>query len=129
MFFWFFRIRFLKISCLNCGQCGENQYRKKEHNQHGSVFKALRQLSYFVNVTDPLIIPMILIFLSCHEKAHDNKEFNHEYSKLHCESGIRRILKWYIFWGLSFFEILGGRRGYPLGGAVSPRGHLVRFGP
>ena len=97
MFFGNSRIRFLKISCLNCGQCGENQYRKKEHNQRGSVFKALRQLLYFVNVTDPLIIPMILIFLSCHEKAHDNKEFNHEYSKLHCESGIRRILKWYIF--------------------------------
>ena len=68
MFFGNSRIRFLKISCLNCGQCGENQYRKKEHNQHGSVFKALRQLSYFVNVTDPLIISMILIFLSCHEK-------------------------------------------------------------
>ena len=31
------------------------------------------------------------------------------------------------FWGLKFFEILGG--GYPLGGAVSPRRDLVLFGP
>ena len=68
MFFGNSRIRFFIISWLDCEQHGKNQYRKKEHNQHGSVFKALRQLSYFVNVTDPLIIPMILIFLSCHEK-------------------------------------------------------------
>ena len=30
---------------------------------------------------DSLIIPMIFIFLSCLEKAHDNKEFSREYSK------------------------------------------------
>ena len=27
-----------------------------------------------------MIIPLIFIFLSCHEKAHDNKEFCHENS-------------------------------------------------
>ena len=40
----------------------------------------------YLNVTDPLIIPMIFIFLFCCEKAHDNKEFNHENSKPCCES-------------------------------------------
>ena len=34
-----------------------------------------------LNVTDSLIISMIFIFLSCREKAHDNKEFSHENSK------------------------------------------------
>ena len=32
------------------------------------------------------MIPMIFIFLSCHEKAHDNKEFICENSKPHRES-------------------------------------------
>ena len=31
--------------------------------------------------SDALIIPLIFIFLSCHEKAHDYKEFSHENSK------------------------------------------------
>ena len=42
VFFRNLRIRFLKISWLDCGQCGKNQYKKKEHNQHGSVLKVLR---------------------------------------------------------------------------------------
>ena len=37
---------------------------------NSSVFKLLRLLSYYLNVTDPLIIPWIFIFLSC-EKAHE----------------------------------------------------------
>ena len=42
---------------------------EKEHNQHSSVL----QLSYYLNVKDPLMIPLIFIFLSCCDKAHDNK--------------------------------------------------------
>ena len=40
--------------------------------------------SYYLNVTDLdlLIIPLIFIFLSCHEKAHDNKVFSRENSEL-----------------------------------------------
>ena len=39
-------------------------------------------LTFFLfNVTDPLIIPLVLIFLSCHEKALVNKEFSGEISK------------------------------------------------
>ena len=38
----------------------------------------------------------------------------------HDVKGVWRILKWYIFRGLSFFEILEG--------AVYPRGALVLFG-
>ena len=45
------------------------------------MFKVLWQLSYYLNVTDPLIISLIFIFLSCREKAHDNKKFSHENSK------------------------------------------------
>ena len=40
------------------------------------------------NVTDPLIIPMILTCLSCHEKAHNNKKCSNETSKPCCESQI-----------------------------------------
>ena len=31
-----------------------------------------------MNIKDPMIIPMIFIFLSCCEKANDNKKFSHE---------------------------------------------------
>ena len=41
-----------------------------------------------MNVTDSLIIPIIFIFLSCHEKANDNKEFSCENLKPCCESRI-----------------------------------------
>ena len=37
MFFGNLRLRFLKISWLNCEQYGKNQYKKKEHNQQFSV--------------------------------------------------------------------------------------------
>ena len=49
--------------------------------------RSLLQLSYYLNVKDPLIIPLI-IFSSCCEKVHDNKEFSHENSKPHRESQI-----------------------------------------
>ena len=42
MFFGNSRIRFLKISWLDCEKYGKNQCKKKEHNQHSSVFKMLR---------------------------------------------------------------------------------------
>ena len=62
---------------------------KKEYNQHNSVLEMLTLLSYFLNVTDPLITPLIFIFLSfCREKSHDNKESSHKNSKAHCESQI-----------------------------------------
>ena len=44
----------------------KNQDKKKERNQHRSVLKLL----YYSNTKDPLIIPLIFIFLSCCEKAH-----------------------------------------------------------
>ena len=40
----------------------------------------------YLSDTNPLVIPMIFIFLSCRKKAHDNKEFGREVSKLRCES-------------------------------------------
>ena len=44
--------------------------------------------SYYLNVTDLdlLIIPLIFIFLSFHEKAHDNKVFSPENSEPYHES-------------------------------------------
>ena len=45
---------------LDCKEYGKNQYKKRE----------LSQLSYDLNVTDPLIIPLIFMFLSWREKAH-----------------------------------------------------------
>ena len=49
--------------------------RIQENNQHSSVIKVLRQLS---NFSGSLIIPIILIFLSCRENAHNNKVFSRE---------------------------------------------------
>ena len=53
---------------------------KKEHDQHSSV-KCYDDFSYYLNVTDPFIIPWFFIFLSCRKKARDNKEFCRENSK------------------------------------------------
>ena len=60
-----------------------------KRNQHSSVFKVFDNFHNYLNDTDPLIIPMILIFLCCPEKAHDNKEFSREISKPCRESRIR----------------------------------------
>ena len=38
-------------------------------------------LTFYLNVTDALIIPLVLIFLSSHEKALVNKELSGEISK------------------------------------------------
>ena len=61
---------------------------KKRHNHHGSVFKVLREFSYYFNINDPLIIALIFIFLSCCEKAHVKKEFSRENLKTCHESQI-----------------------------------------
>ena len=37
------------------------------------MFKVVRKLSQYLNVTDPLIISLIFIFLSCRKKVHDNR--------------------------------------------------------
>ena len=52
--------------------------------------QSVKMTSYYLNVTDPdpLIIPLIFIFLSCHENAHDNKVFSSENSKPRTESRI-----------------------------------------
>ena len=39
----------------------------------------------YLNATDLLTIPLIFIFLPCHEKALDSNYFSHENSKPHCE--------------------------------------------
>ena len=54
------RLGFSWIILLDCKEYGKNQYKKRE----------LSQLSYDLNVTDPLIIPLIFMFLSWREKAH-----------------------------------------------------------
>ena len=52
MIFRDLRLRFFLISWFNCKQYGKNHYKKKEHNQHSSVFN-------YLNFKDPLIIPLI----------------------------------------------------------------------
>ena len=44
--------------------------------------------SYYLNVTDPLLNPLIFISYCYHERVHDNKEFNRGNSKPCCESQI-----------------------------------------
>ena len=58
-------------------------YTKKEHNQHSSV-KCYDKYSYYLDVTNPLKIPMTFIF----EKGHDKREFCCENSKRCGESQI-----------------------------------------
>ena len=74
---------------LECEYYWKNQYKKEEYHQNSSVFIVLRQLSYYLNITDPLIIPLSFTFLFCHEKAHVNKECSRENSKPHHESQIK----------------------------------------
>ena len=58
-----------------------NQYEKRNTINIG-------QSSPYSNVTDPLIIPLIFIFLSCHEKAQDNRKFSNKNLRPCCESHI-----------------------------------------
>ena len=78
MFFGNSRIRFFFKSVSSIVINMERVNKKKEHNQHCSVFNVLRRS--IANSTE--------FFLSCHEKAHDNKEFRRENSKPRCESQI-----------------------------------------
>ena len=52
------------------------------------MFKVFKKLSYYLNLTDLLTIQLIFLFLSCYEKAHDNKAFPQENSKSRCLSQI-----------------------------------------
>ena len=84
------------MSWLDCEQYGKNLYKK--HNQHSSgtqkgntiniVQCSKVKITFALFVTDPLIIPMIYVFLFCRKKAHDNKEFSRENSKPRGESQI-----------------------------------------
>ena len=46
----------------------------------------VRQLSYYLNVADPLINSLICVSLCYREKVHDNREFSRGNSKPHRES-------------------------------------------
>ena len=52
--------------------------RKRDTINNVQCSKCQSNFISYLNVTDPLIIPSIFIFLSCREKAHDNKEFSCE---------------------------------------------------
>ena len=43
-------------------------------NINNSSMKIVTLLTYYSSVTDLLIIPMIFVFLTCCQKAHDNKK-------------------------------------------------------
>ena len=75
MFFGNSRMWRFKIIWFYYEQYGKNQYKKNAHNQHNSVLKVLRLIA------DPLITPLIFIFLFCREKAHDSKELSRENPK------------------------------------------------
>ena len=63
---------------------------KKEHYQYSPV-KCYDNYSYYLDVTNPLITPMIFIFLSCRENARDNKEFCRENSQPRRQSRIKTL--------------------------------------
>ena len=53
----------------------ENMDRIKKNTTQFGVQSAKKPL-YYINVTDPLIILMIFIFLPCCEKTHDKKKIS-----------------------------------------------------
>ena len=55
--------------------------------------QSIKIISYYLNVTNLLIILLIFIFLSCREKAPDNKVFCHENSRPDCKA---RITTWEV---------------------------------
>ena len=61
-FVMFFKKENSLLSWLDCEQYRKNQYKKKEYKQHSSMFKVLRCLSYYLNLTDLLMIPVIDTF-------------------------------------------------------------------
>ena len=62
------------------------------------MFKVLKQLSYYLNVTDKFIISMTFSFLSFCEKARDNKEFSYENSNLAVNHESRPVKSNAVLW-------------------------------
>ena len=62
-FFGNSRIRLFLNKWLDCEQYGKNQYKKKEYGQLSSMFKVLRYLSYYLNVTEPVISNDFYLFI------------------------------------------------------------------
>ena len=99
MFFGNSRIKFSSIIWLDCEPYGNNQYKKKEHNQHSSVFKEfksnnslakLRKLTFILFKFHISIDKSIdFYFFLFRERVHNNKEFSHGNSKPCLESQIR----------------------------------------
>ena len=50
------------------------------------ILSKFTEISYYLNVTDPLINPLIYISLCYHEKVDDNKEFSHGNPEPPCKS-------------------------------------------
>ena len=94
MFFGNSRIKFSSIIWLDCEPYGNNQYKKKEHNQHSSVFKEFKNNNSLAKLRK-----ITFILFECHrsnfisfcyrERVHNNKEFSHGNSKPCLESQIR----------------------------------------
>ena len=79
MFFRYSRVRFFEISWRDCEDLWKQSSQEKETIN-------INQLSYYLNVKDPCIIPLIFIFLSCRKKVYDYKELSPENLKFCCES-------------------------------------------
>ena len=77
MFFENLRIIFFKISWLDCEQYGKNHYKKRTQSILLRV-QSVKITFILLEVTDPLLIPLIFLYLSCREKANDSKEFSRE---------------------------------------------------
>ena len=75
MFFENLRINFFKISWLDCEQYGKNHYKKRMQSILLRV-QSVKITFILLDVTGPLLIPLIFLYLSCREKANDSKEFS-----------------------------------------------------
>ena len=91
-----FSERFCKISYFDCEQYGKNQYKKKKHKQHCSMFKVITFIIFKCHRSIDNFIDFY--FFSCRKKAHDNKEFSRGNSKPRNESGVttRPVKPWEV---------------------------------
>ena len=89
MFFCNFQCKILcEISWFDCEKYGRNQDKKRKHKQI-SVFKVL-WLTYYLNVTDPLISQWFLYFYLVVKRL-----------KRFLGSGLKSIFHWYAHWEIT----------------------------
>ena len=82
-------VDFIKLSIVGSIVNNIDRINRKQGTQSKQFsVQSVKITSYYFNVTNLLIILLIFIFLSCREKARDNKVFFHENPRPDCKARI-----------------------------------------